>query len=362
MIKVTYYCAVKSMKNIYDIRKKLVLHAIEYGISSASREFTVTRKTVRKWFTRYKLDGLKGLTERSRAPNNPHNKMSEQEERRIIEIRKKQPYLGPVRIKYEHGINRSPSAIARVLRQAGLTSKRKKKYKVKRDLREVKRRLKAFEKVQVDVKELKDIPKYYPYLIKGYPKYQFTARDVRTGICYISYANEKSSTNAALFLEYLCKHLKRSGIELNNTVIQTDNGGEFIGTARRNSGKSMFEKTAESYRVTTEQIPPRRCTYNSDVEASHRLIEDEFYDMETYRSKLNLLCKAYTYMLYFNFKRKFRYKGMKTPVEILKEIKYNNINFNRVAKLKPVILDNYLPSSYNKGGYHVPGPDIVFEY
>ena len=97
--------------------------------------------------------------------------------------------------------------------------------------------------------------------------------------------------------------------------------------------------------------------YNSDVEASHRLIEDEFYDMETYLNKLNLLCKAFTYVLYFNYKRKFRYKGMKTPVEILNEIQYYNINSNKIGNLKPVILDNYLPGSYNKGGYHVPGPD-----
>ena len=38
---------------------------------------------------------------------------------------------------------------------------RKKKYKVKRDLREVKEKLKAFEKIQIDLKELKDIPQYY---------------------------------------------------------------------------------------------------------------------------------------------------------------------------------------------------------
>ena len=79
--------------------------------------------------------------------------------------------------------------------------------------------------------------------------------------------------------------------------------------------------------------------------------------MEDYNSKLNLLCKAYTYMLYFNYKRKFRYKEMKTPVEILKEIKYNKINPNMIGNFKPVILDKYLTYAYNRGGHHVPSPD-----
>lgn len=78
-------------------------------------------------------------------------------------------------------------------------SERKRKHKVKLDLREVKNGLKAFEKIQIDIKELKDIPKYYPYIRKGYPGYQFTARDVRTGLCFISYGYEKRATNSGIF-------------------------------------------------------------------------------------------------------------------------------------------------------------------
>ena len=48
---------------------------------------------------------------------------------------------------------------------------------------------------------------------------------------------------------------------------------------------------------------------------------------------------------------------MKTPVEILNESRYNNINANIAGILAPVILDNYMPDGYQKSGYHVSGPE-----
>ncbi|MBO8152688.1 MAG: hypothetical protein H0Z30_09385, partial [Candidatus Marinimicrobia bacterium] len=80
---------------------------------------------------------------------------------RILEIRRTHPYLGPYRIKEEFKIPCSTGAIYRVLKQNGLIRRRKKKYVVKRDLREVKKRLKLSELIQIDTKELKDIKEGY---------------------------------------------------------------------------------------------------------------------------------------------------------------------------------------------------------
>ena len=366
MIKYSYYEALNQMKNIFNIRKKMVEYALENGISAAANNYGTTRKTVRKWVNRYILNGTKGLKDRSRAPNHSPLKMGKEEEERIIQIRRNQPYLGAIRIKYEHKINRSPSAIHRVIKEARLTKPRKKKYKVKKDLREVKKKLKEFEKIQTDVKELKDIPQYYPYILKGFPKYQFTARDVRTGICFISFAYEKSATNMGIFALYVCNHLKKAGVNLSKVEFQSDNGSEFIGSWNRKRSKTPFEIIVGSYKAETTQIPPGRSTYNSDVEASHRLIEDELYDMEDYKNKIHFLSKAFTYILYFNYLRKFRYKGLKSPIEILKEIN-SKINIKRIGNLKPIILDSLIKyinfyakyESYceGKGGYHVPSSD-----
>ena len=366
MIEFKYYDVLNQMKNMFDIRKKMVESSIEVGISETARIYGTIRKTVRKWHNRYKRYGISGLEDLSRAPKSSPLKMSKEEEKRIIEIRKFQPYLGAMRIREEHNIKRSPSAIQRVLKGAGLVRRRKKKYKVKRDLRMVKQKLRVFEKIQIDLKELKDIPKYYPYIREGYPVYQFTARDVRTGICFISFGYEKSGTNTGIFALYICNHLRNMGVDLSKVEFQSDNGDEFIGSWNRKRGKTLYEQVILSYKSRTTQIPPGRSTYNSDVEAAHRIIEDEFYDMEDYKNKIHLLSKAYTYMLYFNYLRKFRYKGYKSPIEILKETnKYFKIK--KIANLKPIILD-YLTKYiiFSKGdvtiyptkdGYHVPGPD-----
>lgn len=49
------------------------------------------------------------------------------------------------------------------------------------------------------------------------------------------------------------------------------------------------------------------------------MVEDELYDIEDYKDKTEFLAKAYAYLLYFDFRRKNRYKGDKMPTDILEE-------------------------------------------
>ena len=85
---------------------------------------------------------------------------------------------------------------------------------------------------------------------------------------------------------YVCNHLKKVGVNLSKVEFQSDNGSEFIGAWNRKRGKTIYETIVQSYKAETIQIPIGRCTYNSDVEAAHRLIEDEFYDMENYKNRV----------------------------------------------------------------------------
>jgi len=161
---------------------------------------------------------------------------------------------------------------------------------------------------------------------------------------------------------YVCNHLKKVGVNLSKVEFQSDNGSEFIGAWNRKRGKTIYETIVQSYKAETSQIPIGRCTYNSDVEAAHRLIEDEFYDMENYKNKTNFLSKAFTYILYFNYFRKFRYKGLKSPIEIFKEINKNKINFKHIGNLKPIILDSFVNFFNLNDGYHVHRSDIFVIY
>jgi hypothetical protein len=76
--------------------------------------------------------------------------------------------------------------------------------------------------------------------------------------------------------------------------------------------------------------------------------------MEDYHNIAELLGKAFTYQ------RKFRYKYMKTPIEILNEYNPPNINPETIGIFPPIITDHYLNIT-TKSGYHVPRSDKFLE-
>ncbi|MGQ9854652.1 MAG: hypothetical protein ACUVTG_14795, partial [Candidatus Oleimicrobiaceae bacterium] len=72
------------------------------------------------------------------------------------------------------------------------------------------------------------------------PRYQCTARDVRTGGQWISYGESKETTNAASFARYLLSQLTHYGLDLSEVIIQTGNASEFIGSVQKRKGRSAF--------------------------------------------------------------------------------------------------------------------------
>lgn len=83
---------------------------------------------------------------------------------------------------------------------------------------------------------------------------------------------------------------------------------------------SLFEKIVTlKYKAKYKRIPPARPTYNSDVETVHKLIEDEFYKAETFRSNQDMIAKTHAYLIYFNHFRKNRNRNNQTPLAILKK-------------------------------------------
>jgi hypothetical protein len=109
----------------------------------------------------------------------------------------------------------------------------------------------------------------------GLPRWQYTARDVRTDIVYLGYSVERSLINSKIFIQYIAEDLKDRGVDLTQVRWQTDNGNEFIGSynAKRRSAVTMVIE--DDYNSIHNRIPPSANTYNSDVETFHRLIEDE---------------------------------------------------------------------------------------
>ncbi len=356
----------------YNIRLKMVKDAKKLGIKPAARLWQCSKNTVRKWLRRYDEDGLQGLKERSRAPKTCPHKTSEEVERRVIELRR-QAEFGGKRLRREFDLPCSHGAADRIIRQHGLTKKRKTKRRRKNDLRAVKAKLRPFEKVQMDIKYLRDIPKYYPQMKRyNLPKFQYSLRDVRTGLAYVAYADRISKTHTCALAQVYLSFLKSKGIGLDKVTLQTDNGTEFDGQQTATGDRGFVYTVTEHMGARHQYIPPGCSNANADVETIHNLMEDEFYDRENYRTMNGFLSKAYTYLLFFNLARKNSYQQWKTPVQRLQEAD-PDIDAS-IALLPPVFIDNILPfvqrqktisarrtqaplatARDSPGGHHLPG-------
>jgi transposase-like protein len=349
----------------YDVRVKMVHYAAEHGIKPAARAFGCQPKIVRKWLRRWREDNhsRRSLTDRSRAPNNCPHKTSPEQEREVLRERDKAPCLGARRLKDFCELAPSEGAIARILRQNGRTQRRKKKYEKKRDMRELKARLKAFEQVQIDTKYLDDIPYYVEQMArnKDLPRFEYTARDVKTGATFLGFGDELSESHACVFAAAVLLHLNRCGHPRKGTTVQTDNGSEYSGMERKiRTDRGFTHVVRDLFGATHRFIPPGQKNHQSDVESLHERIEAEFLDLERFATRQEFLLKASAWQLWWNSTRKNGYKASRSPDHILLE--ENPLRNPNVWLLPALDLDHLLKArakraldeEENPRGYYVP--------
>jgi len=355
-----YYWMMRRMSNAFDYRLKMVEWAMKYTVSSASREFRTTRMTVRKWVGRFKQNGLDGLKELSRAPKHIPHKMSRDEEAEIVALRESHPAWGAYRMKNLYAVAGGQSAIHRVMKQAGLIKRKKKRWKKRKELSALKDKMKFFEHSQIDTKDLSDILQYWPLMRRlGLARYEYTLRELSTGAGFMGYANSCNVTYASKFAEYVIEHLKSYGIDPKEMELiwQTDNGSEYIGSVNKRPGyRCAFQKVLDEAQINHRQIPPRCSWLQGDVETFHKLVEDEFYDIEFYANEEEFLGKAYAYQLFFNYLRKNRNRKNRAPIEILRE-RFPDVD-EGVLNLPPIRLEVLLDRSLSPG-YDVPKSPLV---
>jgi transposase-like protein len=297
------------------LRQRMVSHAREHGIKATCRTFGCSRSTVRKWLRRYQPGRPSTLRELSRKPRHCPHQTSSAVEGLVVRLRKQTGY-GAERLKMEFEIPCSVGAIARILRQHKLLRARKKKPQTKKQLRAVKRQWKLFSQLSADTKYLQDIPVYWPQMKSlRLPSFQYTVREVVSGLTFIGYADEISKTYACLMAERVSAHLAWCGVDLGGVEWQTDNGCEF------QQGRQLrgLPATVRSLGSNHHFIPVKAHTWQSDVETVHRLQEDEFFDRETFQSRSEFWSKVATYWYHFNIARKNRGKEWKSPLQIIRQ-------------------------------------------
>jgi len=338
MCPIGYYTIMRQSKDPKLFRYEMVRYAREHGVKPAARAFNTTPKTVRKWLSRWEPGSLRGLEDRRKGPNSKRSKIDPKQKAKAIELKKKLKSWGAERIRREFDLTISEKAIRKIWREGKLLKRKRRKHKTKNDLRAVKAQWRLFEQIDIDTKHLYDIPEYWPQMKRyNLPKYQYTARDVVSGLQFLGYASECTLTCATLFASIIIDHLKACGVNLDGSRIQTDNGTEFVGSWSAKE-PSIFTKTVEAEKgLTHHTIPPGAHTYQADVETVHRLIEDEFFEVEQFKSTQMFFDKITAYSIWFNVARTNSYKGYKTPWEIIQQ---RNKNISpKVAILPALFLD-----------------------
>jgi len=232
MCPIGYYQIMRNCTDKKQHRYQMVVYAQKNGVKETSRIFNTSPPVVRKWRDRYRNEGYAGLEDRSRRPLNMPMETPEAEKRKIVKLRKRYKRMGAEQVKRVEDLEQSAVTIRKIWREAGVSRRRRrKKYKTKQNLREIKKRYKLYEKVCEDTKDLDDIPEYYMQMKKKrLPVVQYTHREVSTGVQFLAFADERSLTHATLFAKYVNQHLEKHKLLPEKSIRQTDNGSEYIGS------------------------------------------------------------------------------------------------------------------------------------
>jgi transposase len=336
-----YYTEMRQASDPKHLRLRMVQFAQEHGVKPAARAFHATPKTVRKWLARY--DGrIESLADHSRAPRRRPRKLTPEAEARIVDLKTGLPRWSAKRLRRDFDLPWSEKAIRRVIRDHRLAHKyRRRKHETKRCLREVKKRWRLFQQIDIDTKNLSDIPEYWLGLAsRRLPRYQYTARDVTSGLLWLAYADELSLSYAKLFAERILRHLLACGIRGVSVTWQSDNGSEFIGSWQAKHDSAFTQAIEAVPGHTHRTIPPGQHRFQADVETVHALMESEFYEIEPFRDRADFLAKATSYNLFFNLARKNSGKENKAPWELVLEKRPNADSL--LPMLAPVFLDQLL--------------------
>lgn len=297
-------------------RKSVVTYSLKYGVTRASRQYKVPRKTIYRW--REKYDGtLDSLRNKSRRPHSHPNQHTESEVRLIKtnKARNKETGLVVLWIKLRaKGYTRSITSLYRVMCRIGIYQKTpsKKKEYVPKPYEEMDY---PGQRIQIDVKFVPKNCLIKELREKEESYYQYTAIDEYTRQRVLWASKEHSTYTSAQFIDVVLRKFK-----FKVECIQTDNGFEFTNRLNRHmtDKKTLFEQKLKELGIRHKLIKPRTPRHNGKVERSHRKDQERFYykrvfvSFEDFKEKLR-----YWESEYNNFPMKPL--GWKSPNEKLAE-------------------------------------------
>jgi transposase len=256
-----------------------------------------------KWAKRLlKQRSLTALMSGSRRPKRSPKQTAKRIEKRIVAMRKAEPYLGADRIAFElkrlFNMVCAVSSVHAVLRRRGLITKNYRERLTKKHVKRYRRGLPGF--CQTDVK-------YVPQF--NFVDHCTTWRFTRI---YASYSHE-------IVREFLR--------ELEHTCpfpiieIQTDNGTEFTDKYRGGrltpSGLHVLDLWCKDQSIRHRLIPIGQKELNGKVENTHKQDDREFYSQNVIKNLLHARTLILSYNERWNTLRYTKALGRKTPDQAL---------------------------------------------
>lgn len=292
------------------LRVKILNHYLNSSHNAAAtcRYYGISRQTFYKWMRRYKEYGETGLCNRSKRPLVSPRATSPAIVSKILYLRQNY-HFGAGRISNYlnrfHSISIACSTVHKILKDHDLNRLPVNKRKYDRSTTRWKRYEKQIpgHRVQIDVKFLERIP--------GTRKrfYQYTAIDDCTRIRVLKIYDKCDQKTAIRFVDEVKKRLP-----FRVFTVQTDNGSEF---------QSSFHWHLQNLDIHHVYIKPRTPRLNGKVERSHRIDDQEFYQLldkngvsdniQLYNNKLR------EWENFYNFNRPHGALDGQTPYERLRQ-------------------------------------------
>ena len=243
-----------------------ILQRAEAGsrnVAWTCRHFGISRKTFYKWKRRFNEHGDAGLCDRPRRPHRSPQATPKEVVSKILYLRQNY-HFGPGKIadylKRFHQLSVARSSVHRILGAHGMS-----RLPANQKHRPHHKRWQRYEKpqpghrLQLDVKFLERIPGTKKRL------FQFTAIDDCTRIRVLKVYDACNQTTAIRFIDEVLRRLPFRVL-----VVQTDNGAEF---------QSRFHWHLAGLDIRHVYIRPRTPHLNGKVERSHRVDDQEFYQL-----------------------------------------------------------------------------------
>ena len=282
------------------------------NISKACRQYGVSRTVYYKYKNRYVTYGIKGLKDKEKSAPVMPNATKANTVDKVLEIAKKYPTYGPLRLANELGNIVCAATVYNILRRHSLSKKLDRLLSLADIPSGIKispimlRKLESQKPTQIFSPRpgyMLSVDTFYVCTLKGVGRiYQFTAIDTNSSFGAAYLYTDKSAASAVDFISRTIALFKALTIVIASVL--TDNGKEYTSHwGDCHAFEDYLAKAKVKHRYTKVRCP----WTNGYAERFNRTILEEFYQptlvSKNYASIKELQADLDRYLYFYNFQR-----------------------------------------------------------